>query len=66
MYTMDNVVISGTHTHGTPGGYMMDLLYDMSTFGFVSESYYAMVDGIYNVRSVPLRNIFVINKIIFL
>lgn len=46
---MDNVVISGTHTHSTPGGFMMSLLYDMTTFGFVGETYRALSDGIYNV-----------------
>lgn len=48
-YAMDNVVISGTHTHSTPGGFMMSLLYDMTTFGFVGETYRAYIDGIYNV-----------------
>lgn len=46
---MDNVVISGTHTHSAPGGFMMSLLYDMTTFGFVGETYRALIDGIYNV-----------------
>lgn len=49
MYDLDNVMISGTHTHGTPGGFMMHLLYDMTTFGFVPETYRALVSGIYNV-----------------
>lgn len=43
-------MISGTHTHGTPGGFMMHLLYDMSTFGFVPETYRALVSGIVNVK----------------
>lgn len=47
-YTLDNVVISGTHTHSTPGGFMMNLLYDLTTFGFVGETYRALVDGIFN------------------
>lgn len=50
-YTLDNVVISGTHTHSTPGGFMMSLLYDMTTFGFVGETYRALIDGIYNVKA---------------
>lgn len=49
MYSLENVVLSGTHTHGTPGGFMMHLLYDMTTFGFVSESYNALVDGTFKV-----------------
>lgn len=47
LYTQENTIISGTHTHSTPGGYMMDVLYDITTFGFVSETHYALVDGIY-------------------
>lgn len=49
-YTMNNVVISGTHTHSAPGGFMMSLLYDLTTFGFVGETYRALIDGIYKVR----------------
>lgn len=49
LYNLDNVMISGTHTHGTPGGFMMHLLYDISTFGFVPETYRALVSGIFNV-----------------
>lgn len=52
LYTVDNVIISGTHTHGTPGGFMMDLLYDMTTFGFVSETHAAIIEGIYRVSKV--------------
>lgn len=48
-YTMDNVVISGTHTHSAPGGFMMSLLYDLTTFGFIGETYRALIDGIYKV-----------------
>lgn len=48
-YTMDNVIVSGTHTHSAPGGFMTHLLYDLSTLGFVSETFNAYVDGIYNV-----------------
>lgn len=48
-YQLANVIISGTHTHSTPGGFMMHLLYDMSTFGFVPETYNALVSGIYKV-----------------
>lgn len=49
IYRMENVIFSGTHTHGTPGGFMMHLLYDMTTFGFVPETYGALVIGIFRV-----------------
>ncbi|XP_012268113.2 neutral ceramidase [Athalia rosae] len=45
-YTETNVMISGTHTHSAPGGYMMDVLFDLTTFGFVKESFNAIVNGI--------------------
>lgn len=48
-------MISGTHTHGTPGGFMMHLLYDMSTFGFVPETYRALVFGIFNVSHISIN-----------
>lgn len=57
-YSMENVVISGTHTHSTPGGFMMNLLYDMTTFGFVGETYRALVDGIYNVNTYSISDFF--------
>jgi neutral ceramidase len=43
---MNNVIISGTHTHGAPGGFMMHLLYDISILGFVAETKNALVHGI--------------------
>ena len=49
LYTEKNVMISGTHTHSAPGGYMMDVLFDLTIFGFVKQSFHAMVKGIANV-----------------
>ncbi|XP_034181151.2 neutral ceramidase isoform X2 [Osmia lignaria lignaria] len=46
MYTEENVMISGTHSHSTPGGFMLDMLFDLTTFGFVKESFNALVEGI--------------------
>ncbi|XP_029154974.1 neutral ceramidase [Nylanderia fulva] len=46
MYTERNVMISGTHTHSSPGGFMLDVLFDLTTFGFVRESFNAIVNGI--------------------
>ncbi|KAK9871121.1 hypothetical protein WA026_011405 [Henosepilachna vigintioctopunctata] len=45
-YGFNNVILSGTHTHSTPGGFMMDLMYDFPDKGFVSESFMALSDGI--------------------
>jgi neutral ceramidase len=49
LYNFDNVVISGTHTHGTPGGFLMYLLYDLTILGFVAETFNAQVSGITRV-----------------
>jgi neutral ceramidase len=46
LYTHDNMIISGTHTHSTPGGFLTYLLYDMTCLGFVSETFNAFVKGI--------------------
>ncbi|XP_063700264.1 neutral ceramidase [Culicoides brevitarsis] len=46
LYRMDNVIISGTHTHSAPGGFLSYLMYDMSILGFVKDSYVALVEGI--------------------
>ncbi|XP_018311164.1 neutral ceramidase isoform X2 [Mycetomoellerius zeteki] len=48
MYTENNVMISGTHTHSAPGGFMLDMLFDLTTFGFIRESFDAVVNGITN------------------
>nr|CAD7425995.1 unnamed protein product [Timema monikensis] len=45
-YTEQNLLLSGTHTHSAPGGFMMDLLYDISILGFLQETFDAYVDGI--------------------
>lgn len=49
IYRLDNVMISGTHTHSGPGGFLMDLLYHLPTLGFVKQTYNALVNGIYMV-----------------
>lgn len=49
MYTENNVMISGTHSHSTPGGFMQDMLFDLTTFGFVKETFDAMTAGIVKV-----------------
>ncbi|XP_068632351.1 neutral ceramidase [Battus philenor] len=46
LYTENNVIISGTHTHSTPGGFLMDFLFDLPILGFVKETYVAYIAGI--------------------
>ena len=45
VYTAENVVISGIHTHSGPGGYLQYLLFDITSLGFVKESLDVIVDG---------------------
>lgn len=56
MYSLRNVIITGTHTHAAPGGYLVDFLLDVSILGFSSETFNAYVAGITRVRYLELRN----------
>ncbi|CAH1134646.1 unnamed protein product [Ceutorhynchus assimilis] len=49
-YNYENFVLSGTHTHGTPGGFLMDVLYDITQLGFCKETLDAYSKGI--VRAI--------------
>ncbi|XP_055710331.1 neutral ceramidase-like [Phlebotomus papatasi] len=46
MYNHKNVLISGTHTHSSPGGFLTHLLYDLPCLGFIKETFNALVLGI--------------------
>ncbi|CAF4158777.1 unnamed protein product, partial [Rotaria magnacalcarata] len=54
LYNDKNVLISGTHTHSTPGGTGGTALVDITTFGFVKENWEACVNGI--VQSIMLAH----------
>ena len=49
MYTERNVAISGIHTHSGPGGYLQYVLYDITSLGFVKQSWEAVMSGIVEV-----------------
>ncbi|CAH2009711.1 unnamed protein product [Acanthoscelides obtectus] len=49
-YTFSNFILSGTHTHSAPGGFLMNVMYDLPNLGFIQETFEALVNGI--VRSV--------------
>lgn len=49
-YTAANLVLTATHTHSGPGGFSHYLLYNLTTLGFESKTFEAIVAGI--VRSV--------------
>lgn len=46
LYTLRNVMITGTHTHAGPGGYSHHLLYDITTLGFHRKTFDAVTGGI--------------------
>ncbi|XP_050294251.1 neutral ceramidase [Anthonomus grandis grandis] len=46
-YTHENIILSGTHTHGAPGGFLMDVLYDITQLGFCKETLNAYSSGIF-------------------
>jgi neutral ceramidase len=49
LYTLQNVILTGTHTHATPGGYLVDFILDISILGFSQETFNAYVTGVTNV-----------------
>jgi hypothetical protein len=46
VYVWDNVILSGTHTHSTPGGVGGTALVDITTFGFIRHNFDAIVNGV--------------------
>jgi neutral ceramidase len=45
LYTLDNVLLSGTHTHSGPGGYSHYTLYNLSILGFDKQNFECIVNG---------------------
>ncbi|MEJ2103660.1 MAG: neutral/alkaline ceramidase [Ignavibacteriaceae bacterium] len=45
VYTIDNVLLSGTHTHSGPGGYSHYALYNLSILGFDKQNFECIVGG---------------------
>lgn len=52
LYTEQNVMLSGSHTHSTPGGYMQNLLFDLSILGFVRQTFAVLTSGIVKVSCI--------------
>ena len=46
VYSYENVCISGTHTHSSPAGFLQYTLFQVTSLGFVPETFNAYVDGI--------------------
>ena len=43
---LENLSISGTHTHSAPGGFLQYALYQITSKGFSKEVFSAYVEGI--------------------
>ena len=50
IYTADNVVLSATHTHSGPAGFLQYILFEVSSLGFIPQTCDAMIYGITRVR----------------
>jgi len=50
LYSAKNVVISGTHTHSGPGGYLQYVLFLVTSKGWIQQSFDALVEGIVQVK----------------
>lgn len=65
MYSAQNVVLSGTHTHSGPGGYLQYVLLIITSKGWVQQSFDALVAGIVqvyqNYNGIAICAIFVSN-----
>lgn len=54
LYTDQNVCLSGTHTHSGPAGFFQYVLYDVTSLGFIKDTFDALVDGI--IESISLAH----------
>ena len=54
IYYAENVVLSATHTHSGPAGFLQYILFEVTSLGFVEQTFNAMVDGIVNVNIFTL------------
>jgi neutral ceramidase len=46
VYSHDNVMMSGTHTHSGPAGYSSYTMYDITSLGFHQQNFDVIVNGI--------------------
>ena len=49
-YSFQNVLLSATHTHSGPAGFLQYVLFSVSSMGFVEQTLQAMVAGIVEVE----------------
>eukprot|EP00040_Diaphanoeca_grandis_P039096 m.258136 g.258136 ORF g.258136 m.258136 type:complete len:729 (-) comp36170_c0_seq1:249-2435(-) len=46
LYTLQNVAISGTHSHSGPSGFLQDMIFQLAGSGFVPETINSFVTGV--------------------
>jgi len=56
VYNESNVLISGTHTHGGPGGFSSNTLYAITILGFQQENFDAICAGIFSAIATAHQN----------
>ncbi|KAK7086864.1 Neutral ceramidase, partial [Halocaridina rubra] len=57
IYNHANVMLSGTHTHSGPGGYLQFLVFDVTSLGFLQDSFDALVEGIFQSIKMAHENV---------
>lgn len=45
-YEYENLVISGTHTHSSAAGFLQYTLFQVTSWGFVNQTFHAYVEGV--------------------
>lgn len=46
IYTIENISISGTHTHSGPAGFLQYIIFQVTSFGFFQQTFDAWVSGV--------------------
>jgi neutral ceramidase len=54
VYRFENVLISATHTHSGPAGFLQYVLFSVTSMGFIEQTFQAMVAGIVEVTRMMM------------
>jgi hypothetical protein len=52
LYSINNTIITATHSHSGAGGFQQYLLYSLTSLGFVPQMYNIVVEAIKQVRDL--------------
>jgi hypothetical protein len=58
------VVLSATHTHSGPAGFLQYVLFEVSSLGFIEQTFNAMVDGIARVSMYGFFDSYILEYLI--